>query len=125
MLPYQMLQVMRFAVEEINNSTTILPNITLGYEIFDYCLNTQSFPSVLYFISDNGRINLSAKDHKYNVIGLVGPYASSQSLTVAPLFMMDLVPMVCISSEIQHVWGRMYCIIACKYPRVVFFSFSD
>ncbi|XP_060786728.1 taste receptor type 1 member 1-like [Neoarius graeffei] len=98
-LPYQMLQVMRFTVEEINNSTTILPNITLGYEIFDYCLNTQSFPSVLYFISDNGRINLSAKDHKYNVIGLVGPYASSQSLTVAPLFMMDLVPMVSYGSS--------------------------
>ncbi|KAK3565684.1 hypothetical protein QTP86_014045 [Hemibagrus guttatus] len=89
-----MFEVMRFAVEQINNSTTILPNITLGYEIFDYCLKTRSFPSILEFISDNGRINLSTKENKHNVIGLVGAYASSQSMSVAPLFMMDLIPMI-------------------------------
>ncbi|XP_017322619.1 taste receptor type 1 member 1 [Ictalurus punctatus] len=99
MSAYQMLEVMRFAVEQINNSTTILPNISLGYEIFDYCLKTRSFPSILYFISDNGRINMSAKENKHNVIGLVGAYASSESVSVAPLFMMDLIPMISYASS--------------------------
>lgn len=101
MSAYQMFEVMQFAVEQINNSTVILPNVTLGYEIFDYCLKTQNFPSILDFISDNGRINVSAKEIKHNVIGLVGAYASSESMSVAPLFMMDLMPMVCISTEIH------------------------
>ncbi|XP_053092063.1 taste receptor type 1 member 1-like [Pangasianodon hypophthalmus] len=107
MTAYQMFEVMRFAVEQINNSTTILPNITLGYEIYDYCLKTRSFPSILDFISDKGRINVSAKKSKHNVIGLVGAYASSQSMSVAPLFMMDLIPMISYASssyDLSNKW---------------------
>ncbi|XP_053360588.1 taste receptor type 1 member 1-like [Clarias gariepinus] len=96
---YQMFQVMRFAVEQINNSTTILPNISLGYEIFDYCLYNQNFPSILEMISDNGRINVSAKDSKHNVIGLIGPYDSSAALAILPLFTMDLIPMISYASS--------------------------
>ncbi|XP_062854597.1 taste receptor type 1 member 1-like [Trichomycterus rosablanca] len=98
---YQMLQVMRFAVEQINNSTTLLPNISLGYEIFDFCLNNQNFPSILDFISDNNRIKVQAsfEENKHNVIGLVGPYGSSESLAIAPLFMMDLIPMISYASS--------------------------
>lgn len=94
---YQMFEVMRFAVEQINNSTIILPNISLGYEIFDFCLYNQNFPSILDFISDNGKINVSANEDKHNVIGLIGPYGSTEALAIAPLFMMYLIPMVCIS----------------------------
>ncbi|KAF5907262.1 taste receptor type 1 member 1-like, partial [Clarias magur] len=90
---YQMFEVMRFAVEQINNSTTILPNISLGYEIFDYCLYNQNFPSILEMISDNGLINVSAQDSKHNVIGLIGPYDSTAALAITPLFTMDLIPM--------------------------------
>lgn len=118
-----MFEVMRFAVEQINNSTSILPNIYLGYEIFDFCLYKQNFPSILGLISDNGRINVSANENKHNVIGLVGAYASSQSMSVAPLLMMDLIPMVCISSEKEYSLGRSYCINACKYK--IFFPLSD
>uniref|UniRef100_A0A671SI15 Double-strand-break repair protein rad21-like protein 1 n=1 Tax=Sinocyclocheilus anshuiensis TaxID=1608454 RepID=A0A671SI15_9TELE len=93
---YQMLQVMRFAVEEINNSTTLLPNVSLGYDIFDHCSNTQNFNSVLSFISKNGSIKPKEKLNNYQpkVIALTGPYGSSKSMTVAPLFTMDLIPMV-------------------------------
>ena len=90
---------MRFTVEEINNSTSLLPNVSLGYKIFDHCSHTQNFPDIFNLISVNGLIqpwgdpgkNLSTVS---KVIAVVGPYTSSQSLAVAPLFMMDLIPMV-------------------------------
>ncbi|XP_031421480.1 taste receptor type 1 member 1-like [Clupea harengus] len=87
---------MRFAVEEINNSTTLLPNVTLGYQLFDHCSNTLTFPSSLQFLSHNASVK--AKDDYYlylpKVIGVTGPLSSSESITLAPLFMTDLIPMV-------------------------------
>ncbi|XP_016329091.1 taste receptor type 1 member 1-like [Sinocyclocheilus anshuiensis] len=93
---YHMLQVMRFAVEEINNSTTLLPNVSLGYEIFDYCSNTKNLNSALRFILKNGSIKPKEKLNNYQpkVIGLTGPYGSTRTMTIAPLFTMDLIPMV-------------------------------
>uniref|UniRef100_A0A673ICI3 G-protein coupled receptors family 3 profile domain-containing protein n=1 Tax=Sinocyclocheilus rhinocerous TaxID=307959 RepID=A0A673ICI3_9TELE len=93
---YKMLQVMKFAVEEINNSTTLLPNVSLGYEIFDHCSNTRNFHSALSFISKNGSIRPKEKLNNYQpkVIALTGPYGSTRTITVAPLITMDLIPMV-------------------------------
>lgn len=36
-VPLQYIYAMVFAVEEINNSTTLLPGVKLGYHIFDSC----------------------------------------------------------------------------------------
>lgn len=101
---YRMFQLMRFSVEEINNSTNLLPNISLGYEIFDHCSDTQSFPDILNLISSNGMIQPWHEPHeqqtspyKSKVIAVVGPRSSTQTLTVAPLFMVDLIPMVSFS----------------------------
>lgn len=87
---------MRFAVEEINNSTSLLPNVTLGYEMFDHCSDTRSFPGILKLLSVNGQIQPWAGPYRTlsKVIAVVGPFTSTQALTVAPFFMVDLIPMV-------------------------------
>uniref|UniRef100_A0A3Q2Q7P4 Taste receptor type 1 member 1-like n=1 Tax=Fundulus heteroclitus TaxID=8078 RepID=A0A3Q2Q7P4_FUNHE len=82
-----------FTVEQIKNSTSLLPNVALGYEMFDHCSDTLSFPGILKLISVNGQVQpwveLTTK-----VIAVVGPFTSTQALTVAPFFMTDLIPMV-------------------------------
>lgn len=95
---YRMFQIMRFAVEEINNSTKLLPNVSLGFELFDHCSDIQSFPEIYKLISTEGLVHGRVKSHIHKntskVIGVVGAFSSTQTLTVAPLLMMDFMPMV-------------------------------
>ncbi|XP_020501665.1 taste receptor type 1 member 1-like [Labrus bergylta] len=96
---YRRFQLMRFSIEEINNSTNLLPNVSLGYEIFDHCSNTLNFPGLFKLLSVNGLIQPWSEPIKNlskvpNVIAVVGPYTSTDITTVAPLFMVDLIPMV-------------------------------
>jgi len=92
---------MRYTVEEINNSTVLLPNVSLGYEILDHCSPLYNFPGVLDLISFNGSIRFSweASDYKPlgKVIGVVGPFTSADSLAIAPLFTLKLIPLVNIA----------------------------
>ncbi|XP_020501662.1 taste receptor type 1 member 1-like [Labrus bergylta] len=106
---YRRFQLMRFSVEEINNSTNLLPNVSLGYEMFDHCSVTQNYPGVFNLISVNGLIRPWAEPQKHQtnntdvskVIASVGPLTSTQALTIAPLFMTDLIPMVNYGSTIS------------------------
>nr|XP_046253758.1 taste receptor type 1 member 1-like [Scatophagus argus] len=93
---YRRFQLMRFSVEEINNSTNLLPNVSLGYEIFDHCSDTRGFPGILNLISVNHLIQpWSEPDKKLSKVkAVVGPFTTTSTLTVAPLFMVDLIPMV-------------------------------
>ncbi|XP_063321117.1 taste receptor type 1 member 1-like [Pelmatolapia mariae] len=93
---YRRFQLMRFSVEEISNSTKLLPNVSLGYEISDHCTDTMSFPGPFNLISVNGLIKPLEEPHRNlsKVIAVVGTYTSPQAQAVAPLFMIDLIPMV-------------------------------
>ncbi|KAK1898667.1 Taste receptor type 1 member 1 [Dissostichus eleginoides] len=93
---YRRFQLMRFAVDEINNSTNLLPNVSLGYEIFDQCSDTHNFPELLYFVSANGLVQPWGEPHEKlsKVMAVVGPYTSTKALTVAPLLMMNHIPMI-------------------------------
>lgn len=86
------MQMFRFAVEEINNSSVLLPGIKLGYEIFDYCSDALNFRAAFDFLSSNGSVSL--KTYLPKVISVTGPTGSTKTRILAPLFMSNLIPMV-------------------------------
>ncbi|XP_028266061.1 taste receptor type 1 member 1-like [Parambassis ranga] len=110
---YRRFQLMRFSVEEINNSTSLLPNVSLGYESFDDCSDPQNFPSIFRLLSVNDMVQpwaLVPYKNLSKVIAVVGPFSSTQALTIAPLFMADLIPMVNYGSAISSFSKKA------KYP---------
>uniref|UniRef100_A0A3P8TCW4 G-protein coupled receptors family 3 profile domain-containing protein n=1 Tax=Amphiprion percula TaxID=161767 RepID=A0A3P8TCW4_AMPPE len=93
---YRRFQLMRFAVEQINNSSNLLPNVSLGYDIFDHCSDMQSFPGILKLISVNNGIQPWGENPKNlsKMIAVVGPFSSTDTFTVTPLLMMNFFPVV-------------------------------
>ncbi|XP_061457154.1 delta-1-pyrroline-5-carboxylate dehydrogenase, mitochondrial isoform X3 [Rhineura floridana] len=98
---YTYLQAMRFAVEEINNSSVLLPGILLGYEMVDICYLTNTIHPVFYFLSNNlslVEIQRNYTSYQPRVIAVVGPDASQAAVTVAYLLNQFLVPQITFSA---------------------------
>ncbi|XP_053546956.1 taste receptor type 1 member 2 [Bombina bombina] len=91
---YMYFQAMRFAVEEINNMSTLLPNISLGYEVYDTCYIHNNIHPALDFLSDEEV--LDTKNNYTNntpkVIAVIGPDSSDAAETTSELFNLMLIP---------------------------------
>lgn len=88
---------MRFAVEEINNSSVLLPGVLLGYEMKDVCYLTNTILPVLYFLSDNRsqlEIRTNWTSYRPRVVAVIGPDSSPASVTTAYILSQFLIPQV-------------------------------
>ncbi|XP_072282852.1 taste receptor type 1 member 3 [Pyxicephalus adspersus] len=87
---------MRFAVQEINNSSSLLPTITLGYNIFDTCYTYNNIQPALKFISKDNVIDTEENYTNYipTVIAVVGPDNSDAAETTADLFNLLRLPQI-------------------------------
>ncbi|KAL9964461.1 hypothetical protein ACROYT_G028107 [Oculina patagonica] len=78
---------MVFAIEKINNDSKLLPNITLGYDIRDYCENAQIAVRITYDLFKNKCFtNMTQnKMRKKSTVALIGPEDSSTAVVTAGL----------------------------------------
>nr|UIS42912.1 taste receptor type 1 member 1 [Heliothryx barroti] len=95
---YALSQAMRFAVEEINNSSTLLPNVTLGYDIYDTCSEPANLHATLRaLVEKDGReveVLANFSNYKPQAVAVIGPDCSDVALTTAAVLSVFLVPVI-------------------------------
>ncbi|XP_053137033.1 taste receptor type 1 member 1 isoform X1 [Hemicordylus capensis] len=96
---YHLVQAMRFAVEEINNASNLLPGLTLGYEIYDTCsLSSTIYATLSLLAQGKGRRHLAVAanytSYLPTAVAVIGPDASENALTTAGLLGLFQVPEV-------------------------------
>ena len=79
------MQAMIFAIERINNDTSLLSNISLGYDIRDYCGNLSKAAGLVYkLFTVDSCVNLSQNaTRKKAIISLIGPTESNTALFIS------------------------------------------
>ncbi|NXN05642.1 TS1R3 protein, partial [Sylvia borin] len=90
---------MRFAIDQINNSSSLLPGITLGYDMYDTCFEplVALQPSLL-FLTRQGTTGIGVlcnyTEYQPRVTAVIGPHQSDLCLVTAKLFSSFLIPQV-------------------------------
>ncbi|NWU89202.1 TS1R3 protein, partial [Upupa epops] len=99
---------MKFAIEQINNSTSLLPGVKLGYDLYDTCFEplVALQPSLL-FLTRNGTSSIEAlcnySDYQPRVIAVIGPHKSDLCLVTAKLFSFFLIPQVSYGASTEQL----------------------
>ncbi|XP_038630018.1 taste receptor type 1 member 3-like [Scyliorhinus canicula] len=108
---YGMFLAMMFAIDEINNSTSLLPGVQLGYEVDDDCLETMIslLQSLLFLSKDkNNGIDVLCNYTKYRnrVIALMGPLTSEQAIVTAKLYSLFLIPQISFGASSDQLSNK-------------------
>ena len=93
-------EAMVFAIEKVNSDPNLVPNVTLGYDIRDYCYDSALAMEVTYDFVRNAdpkchqENNRSNADHLKPVVAILGPPDSQSSILVAKLFGVHQIPVI-------------------------------
>ncbi|XP_054901713.1 extracellular calcium-sensing receptor-like [Poeciliopsis prolifica] len=105
-------RTMIFAIEEINNSSRLLPGVRLGYQIHDSCIAVPVAVHVAFQLS-NGQDPVFDQggncSHSGVVVAAVGDSGSTPSISISRIFRSFSIPLVspfatcaCLSDKQQH-----------------------
>ncbi|XP_042611603.1 extracellular calcium-sensing receptor-like [Cyprinus carpio] len=105
-------RALQFAIQEINNSSDLLPGITLGYHIYDSCASVPMVMKVAVQLTNGVDLVFNDTDSCVKsaaVIALVGESGSTAAISTSRLFGRFGIPQVshyatcaCLSDKRQH-----------------------
>ncbi|XP_004575601.1 extracellular calcium-sensing receptor-like [Maylandia zebra] len=110
---FRQAQTMAFAVDEINNNSNLLPNVTVGYTLYDNCAELR--------IGFRGALSLASGQEeqiilhntcvgKPPVLAIVGETSSTRSIAISSVLGLYRVPMVSYFATCSCLTDRQ------KYP---------
>ena len=98
------MEAFRYAIEQVNRNTTLLPNITLGWVILDACANRDAyFARALQMLPDSVEDNASndtdvcddsGRPRTYDVAAVVGPSQSDSSILATHVLGLAHIPTI-------------------------------
>ena len=94
-LGVQRLEAMAFTIDVINNSSELLPGLSLGYDIRDTCINeNMALEQALHFVTEDDTMAIS---------GVVGAASSSISISTASLLRLFHRPQISYASTARFL----------------------
>ena len=112
-------EAMIFAIEKINNDSSILPNVTLGYDITDTNLtNRHAMNATLDYVNVhkfafidpalNGTCAILPKDQLAPVVAVVGTGTSRSSILVSNLLEVEDIPLISYAATSDELSSSAY-----------------
>ncbi len=101
---FQQAQTMAFAIDEINKNPNILPNITLGYHLYDNCVRLgMAFRAAISLVSgtEKSLSNLNCTGPP-PVVGIVGDPSSTASIAISSVLGLFRVPIVRLDEKCKN-----------------------
>ncbi|KAJ1080395.1 hypothetical protein NDU88_000608 [Pleurodeles waltl] len=105
---YLWLQALVFAIEEVNRNPDLLPNVTLGFQIYDSCADLmQSLLGTLWMMTGQERHTANYRCHiSSSLAGIVGDAGSSSSILMARVLGVYRQPQISYFSTIPLLSDR-------------------
>ncbi|XP_068129482.1 extracellular calcium-sensing receptor-like [Hyperolius riggenbachi] len=105
---YRTLQTVLFAVEEINSNPDILPNITLGFQMYDTCSIAQyELQGALEFLTESNPLVPNYRcPSKSPFTAVIGSAVSSNSITLANVLGVFKYPQISPISTVSLLGNR-------------------
>ena len=108
-----------FAIEKINKNSSILPNVTIGYDLRDYCFSNARAMKIAYdFMCDGDPVhmsnqNISTSPTRYvketkTISALLGPTESGSAVLVGSLLQVSDIPAISPSVTSDELSSQMY-----------------
>ena len=114
-------EAMIYAIERINENLTILPNVTIGYDLRDYCRSHKLAMQIAYdFMRDGDPVCQSKQDvssppngydannRTKSITSLVGPFNSGTAVLVGSLLEVSDIPAISPSATSDELSSQMY-----------------
>ena len=99
----ELVEAMLFAIDQINNDVSLLPNLTVGYDVRDTCNDDQiGLYETFSVTTDYDSIYSSSfalRDHDVLILGIIGPANTTISHSVATMLEAIRVPMISYGSS--------------------------